>query len=196
MAVPTPLPAELGRPATSLIREIRRVEGQALDGEDARSLAAPLVERFSSGSVDDFVAAPVLLSKAWQRALELHPSRSMKGNIDAIAKLALTYFGDIPVTAISEPAQEDFFAWMSRLPKKHGKSHGKNRFCRNAPKHAERYNFTKEDEIAEADAADEEIMHEIRGMNHLSNTEKRALLAERLTPRLSLTTLRRDLPAG
>ena len=47
------------------------------------------------------------------------------------------------------------------------------------PKHAERYNHTKDDEIAEADAADEEIMQEIRGMNHLSNTEKRALLSER-----------------
>ena len=87
IAPPDPLPAQLGRPATSLIREIRDVEAQALDGEDARTLAAPLVERYASCSVDDFVAAPVLLSTAWTRALELHPARSMKGNIDAIAKL-------------------------------------------------------------------------------------------------------------
>ncbi|MEP6193217.1 MAG: hypothetical protein ABJ231_04935 [Nitratireductor sp.] len=136
------------------------------------------------------------LSECWSQALKLYPSKSMKGNIDAIAKLALTYFGDVPAPTIRDDDQENFFAWMARLPKdhgkKHGKKHGKNRFCRLTPKHPEKYQRTKDDEIAIADLADEEIMRKIRGHNHLSNVEKRALLAEQLTPRLTMQTLKRN----
>jgi len=80
----------------------------------------------------------------------------------------------------------------ARLPKSHGKSHGKNRFCRHAPKDPSKYAFTKQDEIDAADAADEEVTETIRALNHLSNAEKRALLAEQLVPRLTMTTIRRN----
>lgn len=113
----------------------------------------------------------------------------MKGNIDAIGKVAIAYFGDIPIETVSKDKQKEFFVWMGRLPKNHGKKHGKNRFCSDAPKNPEIYNRTKNDEIADADAADDAVIHELRFKNSISNVEKRALLSERLTPRLTLTTL-------
>jgi hypothetical protein len=192
IAVTAPLPADLGRRAADLIRDILELEAEVLDGADARSGASELVARFSKASVDDFVARPILLSAAIAKTREMYPTKAMKGNIDAIAQLALAYFGDIPVGAISDDTQKAFFAWMARLPKSHGKRHGKNRYCRTAPKDPSRYDVTKQDEIDEADAKDEALMQEIRALNHLSNTEKRALLADRLEPRLTMTTIRRN----
>lgn len=187
-----PLPASVGRRAAALVRDLCELETEVLDGGDAHEEAAPLVERFSTATVEDFAAAPVRLSDTWARALETYPSKHMKGNIDAIAKLAIAHFGDIPVAAISEEDQKRFFVWMARLPKKHGKKHGKNRFCRDAPKEPERFMRTKDDEIAEADARDAAKTEEIRGLNNLSNVEKRALLSDELTPRLTLTTIKRN----
>jgi integrase len=192
IAVTAPRPADLGRRAADLIRDILELEAEVLDGADARSGASELVARFSKASVDDFVARPILLSAAIAKTREMYPTKAMKGNIDAIAQLALAYFGDIPVGAISDDTQKAFFAWMARLPKSHGKRHGKNRYCRTAPKDPSRYDVTKQDEIDEADARDEALMQEIRALNHLSNTEKRALLADRLEPRLTMTTIRRN----
>ena len=188
----TPLTADLGRRATDLIRDLLALEAEVLDGADARGAASALVARFSTASVDDFAARPINLSAAIGKTREMYPTKAMKGNIDAIALLALTYFGDIPVSMIADDQQEAFFAWMSRLPKSHGKSHGKNRFCRDAPKDPSKYTFTKQDEIDAADAKDEEVMQEIRALNHLSNAEKRALLADRLVPRLTMTTIKRN----
>ncbi|MFT6533912.1 MAG: integrase [Limimaricola cinnabarinus] len=187
------IPHDLGRRAVDLIRQLMDLEGRAADGEDARTIAEPLVGHHSTVSVDTFVTSPqVSLSACWSQALKMYPSKSMKGNIDAIAKLALAYFGDVPAPTIRDEDQENFFAWMARLPKDHGKRHGKNRFCRLTPKHPEKYQRTKDDEIAIADLADEEIMRKIRSQNHLSNVEKRALLAEQLTPRLTMQTLKRN----
>lgn len=191
--LPEDLPNDLGRRAVNLVRDLLELEGNALDGEDARSEATPLVAQFSNQSVETFVASKtVLLSTTWDEALKLYPSKDMKGNIDAIGKLAVAYFGDIPIETVSKDKQKAFFVWMGRLPKNHGKKHGKNRFCRDAPKNSEKYNRTKHDEIADADAADDAVIDEVRAKNSISNVEKRALLSERLTPRLTLTTLRRN----
>lgn len=183
IALSTPLTPDLGR---------RALEAEVLDGADARGVAGALVARFSAASVDDFVASPIHFSAAIAKTREMYPTKSMQGNIDAIAQLALAYFGDISISLITDDQQRCFFDWMSCLPKSHGKSHGKNRFCPNAPKDPEKYAFTKQDEIDKADGEDEAVMQEIRGLNHLSNTEKRALLADRLKPRLTLTTIHRN----
>lgn len=188
----TPLQPSIGRRAVELAREILDIEANVLDGDDVRTAAATTVSRFSDTTVDNFVKAPVLISKAKARTLELYPSPSMKGNIEAPAKLLLEFFGDIAVSAIAEADQKAFFAWMARLPKNHGRAHGKNRFCRNAPKDPSKAQRSKAEEIAAADAADAAIMEEIRRMNHVSDIEKRALLSERLTPRITMATLKRN----
>ena len=108
----------------------------------------------------------------------------MKGNIDAIARVALELFGDISVTAITPTRQKDFFAWMARLPEKQGKGHGKSRFK------SEAAIVLKNDEIEAADAADYLVTEELRRRTDISNAEKRAILAEKLIPRLTMSTLR------
>ena len=99
--LPDVIPVNLGRRAIELFRDLKDVEAGAIDGSDARSLAAPLVARLSDLEVDAFVECrPVRLSDAWERALQRHPTKSMKGNIDAIANVALAYFGDVPIATI------------------------------------------------------------------------------------------------
>ncbi len=196
--LPSDLPHAIGRRALVLARDLLEIEVKTLDGEDAGrgrrwTGKTPLVAQYSEQTVEKFVTSKsVFLSDAWSEALNLHPSKDMKGNIDAISKIAIVYFGDIPVETITKEKQKDFFVWMSRLPKNHGKRHGKNRYCRKDPKHPEKYQRTKHDEIAEADAVDAAIIDEVRFKNNISNVEKRALLSERLTPRLTLSTLRRN----
>jgi integrase len=193
VALPDALPPALGRRAADLLRELHALEARALDGFDARTEAEPLVARHSALPVDDFVEnEPVLLSAAWEKTFELYPSKSMRGNLNAIGKLATAFFGDIPVSMLTKDRQKAFFVWASRLPRSHGKTHGKNRFHPLRPKTQEaKYSRTKSDEIAEADAHDELVMEEIRWMDGLSDSEKRALLADRLVPRLTFQTLHR-----
>lgn len=197
ITLPATIPSDLGRRAADLIRELKDVEAKALDGEDARSAASPLVGRFSTLPVDAFLSTqPVLLSETWARALKRYPTKSMKGNIDAIAKVAIEFFGNVPVATITKQKQEEFFAWMARLPKTQGRKHGKNRFTEKARREGrpvkERKQLTKQDEIDTADAEDEAVTEAIRARTDICNLEKRALLVEELKPRLTMTTIRRN----
>ncbi|MFZ3581409.1 DUF6538 domain-containing protein [Loktanella sp. DJP18] len=195
--LPDAIPVNLGRRAIELFRDLKDVEAAAVDGSDARSLAAPLVARLSDLEVDAFVESrPIRLSDASARALQRHPTKSMKGNIDAIANVALAFFGDVPISTITEPKQEKFFAWMAKLPKTQGRSHGKNRHTEKARKEGrlvkETQQMDKQTEIDIADALDEAVMEEIRDLEGISDLEKRALLVEKLQPRLTMATLRRN----
>ncbi|WP_245840994.1 site-specific integrase [Puniceibacterium sediminis] len=181
-----PLSPELGRQATSLKKRLNDVEMDVLDGDDVRSASRTLCAEEGIEDFDVFVREPVLLSRVWDQTLKNHPADSMKGNIAAIAKLALEYFGDIPATALTKERQKEFFAWMSRLPKGTGKAHGKNRYRSVGRK------ISKEFEISEADARDLVIMDEIRKRDDLSLAEKRARLEECLVPRLTMTTIKRN----
>lgn len=197
ISLPASLPNDLGRRAVDLVREMQEIETKALDGEDARSAAAPVVARFGGETVDRFLESrTVRLSDAWKRALKRHPTKSMKGNIDAIARVAIEYFGDIPVSMITRLKQEEFFAWMARLPKKQGRSHGKNRHTERARREGrlveERQQLTKQDEIDLADAKDEAETEALRARTDICDLEKRALLVEKLVARLTMTTLRRN----
>ncbi|OWY14767.1 hypothetical protein B6V72_05855 [Thioclava sp. F34-6] len=132
------------------------------------------------------VQTPVLLSVAIARTFELWPSKAMKGNTQAIANLAMEFFGDAPVSTITRERQKAFFEWMARLPKINGKGHGKNRFSSKGK------TLSKAFEISKADAEDAKITEEIRSRNDISVAEKRALLAEQLTPRLTRATIERN----
>lgn len=195
VTLPFPLPAGIGRQGTDLARALCDIEAQVVDGTDVRTAAEPFVRKHGGSTVQNFLKTPLLLSAAIARTYALYPSKAMKGNIDAVAKLILLHFGDVPVSTITRQDQERFFAWLARLPRDHGKRHGKNRFTetggKSGPREPEKYAFTKDDEIAAADALDELTLDQIRGRNDLSVLEKRVLLAEQLAPRLTVTTLRR-----
>lgn len=184
LPLPEPMTADLGSQAMNLKRSLNDVEIHVLEGDDVRPSSVDLRAAHGIDDFDTFVQAPVLLSQAWEQTLKNHPTPSMKGNIDAIARVALEFFGDVPVTAITKERQKAFFAWMARLPKKQGKGHGKNRFKSEAAV------VLKNDEIEAADAADFLVTEELRHRTDISNAEKRAILAEKLTPRLTMSTLK------
>lgn len=58
--LPADLPNDLGRRAVNLVRDLLELEGNALDGEDARSEATSLVFQYSNQSVETFVASEVV----------------------------------------------------------------------------------------------------------------------------------------
>jgi len=197
ISLPATIPNDLGRRAVDLVREMKEIETKTLDGEDARAAAEAVVARFGGKTVDRFVEnRTVRLSDAWERAFKRHPTKSMKGNIDAIARVAIEYFGDVPVSMITRLKQEEFFAWMARLPKSQGRSHGKNRHTERARREGrpveEHQQLTKQDEIDIADAKDEAETEALRARTDICDLEKRALLVEKLVPRLTMTTLRRN----
>jgi hypothetical protein len=72
-----------------------------------------------------------------------------------------------------------FLFWLRRLPKPHGKNHGRNKYSKTGiepDKHAD---------IAEADEDDRKIISEIRARIDIDLRARRAELAKRLKPRLS-----------
>ncbi|MGY3437482.1 MULTISPECIES: site-specific integrase [unclassified Marinovum] len=182
--LPDPLSPDLGSQAMTLKRHLNDVEVQVLEGDDLRHASGDPRTFHGAGDLDTFVQAPVLISQAWAQTLKTYPTLSMKGNIDALARVALEFFGDVPVSSITKERQKAFFAWMARLPKMQGKGHGKNRFKSEATV------VLKHDEIEAADAADFVVTEEIRKRTDISNAEKRAILAEKLTPRLTISTLK------
>ncbi len=175
----------LGRRALQMKREIAEIERQTEDGEDVKRLAGPLVAQVSGAPVDAFVDEPVTVSRAAKRAKQLYPNPSMQVLLDTAEKLVLDFLGDVPMDLLTEDRQRELFGLIARLPKNHGKTHGKNRFKK------EGTTLPKREEIERADAQDAMVTEEVRGMDDLSIPEKRARLADRLTPRSTLATLKK-----
>ncbi|MGI1661042.1 DUF6538 domain-containing protein [Palleronia sp. KMU-117] len=182
VALPEEMPVALGRKALHLKADIATLETRVEDGEDALRLAQPLVATVSAAPVDQFVARPVLLSEAFDKAIALQTKPSMLPGMRAARALFLEFLGDIPVTLLTKDRQKAAFARIARLPIHHGRRHGKNRY------RSEGTVIGKEEEIERADAADELLTEEVRAMA-ISVYEKRHLLAHELTPRMTPRTL-------
>ncbi|WP_394181175.1 site-specific integrase [Yoonia maritima] len=188
LCLPAYMSPDLGRRAASIIRELITIETNVLDGEDAKSLAAPLVAKVSARSVEEFVSSPIVtIAAASEHVGVLYPSNDMRKNNSALTKVALMFFDDAPVSTLTQDRQKEFFHWLGQLPKYHGrKANKKTTFHGNAFQRA-----LKDEEIHVADTTDAKIKSEIDAINSISLAEKRARLSQRLTPRLTLNTLRR-----
>ncbi len=176
----------MGRQALSLKKRLNDVEIEVIEGDDVRHASHALCAEHGVQDFDAFIKAPVLLSQAFAQVKVNYPTPSMQGNTNALKKLLSEFFGDIPVTAITQARQKEFFAWEARLPREQGKKHGKNRFTK-----VEK-NLSKSAEISAADAHDLLVTEELRERDDISVAEKRALLGERLVPRRSFATIKRD----
>ena len=187
--LPTPVPSSLGRPAAGLMRELAEAEILAEEGEDVTRAAEPIVARHFNGDVRAFAAAPVLFSTAFERTAAAAASPDMRRNTEATGKLFLELMGDRPIAALGTAVMEDFLHLVSRLPKTHGKGHGRNRHAKIGKE------IDKRAEIAEADAADEAATEPLRDRDDLPMAEKRARLSALLVPRVTMTTVRRHRDA-
>ena len=184
--LPTPVPSSLGRPAAGLVRELAEAEILAEKGEDVARAAEPVVAGQSNGAV---AAAPVPFSLAFEKTAAAAASPDMRRNTEATGKLFLELMSDRPIAALGTAVMEDFLHLVSRLPKTHGKGHGRNRHERIGKE------IDKRVEIAEADAADEAATEPLRDRDHLPMAEKLARLSGLLVPRLTMTTVRRHRDA-
>ena len=181
--VSPPISPDLGRRAASLQRQINEVEIEVLDGEDIRVAATDLLSEEENKNFDRFIKGEIMLSGAIQSAIDNATSRDMARKYAATGDIALEYWGDIPLNTATTDKVKDLMFFIQRVPSLHGKRHGNNRFAK------DRRKATKREEVELADLHDAGIRAEIEGNNAMPLPEKRALLAEGLVPRLTMTTV-------
>ena len=178
-----PLSPDLGRRAASLRRQINEVELQVLEGEDVRVAAAGLLPADGRTNFDAFLKGEILLADAVRQAVEHATSADMARKIAATGEIALEFWGNIALSTVTTDAVKDLMWFIQRIPSLHGKTHGNNRFVKNRSK------ASKRQEIQLADMQDAALRAEIEADDRLPLAEKRARLAERLVPRLTMTTV-------
>ncbi|QPZ92048.1 tyrosine-type recombinase/integrase [Thioclava electrotropha] len=121
---------------------------------------------------------PMLLSEAIEKACEEAP-QDVETKIRVIGKLALAYFGDVPVASIVLEQSFEFLFKVWMLPKGWGKGHGRNRHEKIGK------DLCPLQEIRDADARDAQLLEEILNLDTLSVPDKRRRLVQELIPRLT-----------
>lgn len=195
LTLPDNIGDDLGRQAISVKRRLNDVEVEVLEGDDVRQCAKPILVECGAENFESFITAPITAGAAFTEVRRLHPSVAMHTIIDSFEKIYTEYFGDMPPSSIHRTRQEEFFAWLSRLPKMHGKSHGRNRATNKKEAEGEGPQgkiISKKHEISEADAMDAAVTEEIRAIKGISVAEQRAMLAEKLVPRVTMSTLKKN----
>ncbi|ETA52568.1 hypothetical protein [Ponticoccus alexandrii] len=121
---------------------------------------------------------PMTLTKAIETAcVEAPPDVEKK--IFAVGKLALAFFGDVPVSTITFDKAFEFIHFMWMMPKNWGRAHGRNRFNKVG------VDLDPISEQRAANEADATLVAEILADESLSRPDRRQLLVEQLTPRLT-----------
>ena len=180
-----PIPNDLGQRANTLKRRLNDVKIAMDEGDDVRTASRDLLADHGVADFDTFIKAPILLSEAKAKTDELYPSKDMKRITAGVHRLLEEFFGNSPISILTKEKQKEFLGWASRLPRTQGRSHGKNRYGQAGK------TVTKAEEISKADAEDLLCLEEIRSIEGISDAEKRALLADRLVPRVTINTLRK-----
>ncbi|MDV7145934.1 tyrosine-type recombinase/integrase [Tropicimonas sp. TH_r6] len=181
-----PLSSTFGRTAASTLRTLLGIERDAFDlGEDPIIAASALFSRFGISPVDGRVPPLVRISDVIEAAVE-GQTAEMRRKLRCTGNIAIELLGDIPLELLTEQAT-GLLLDLSRLPKLHGKKHGKNRH------RSEGVTLTKREEIALADACDARTFDTISALSDLSLAQKRARVSEELVPRIAHTNLERHL---
>ena len=187
--LPKPLPNDLGQRANTLKRRLNDVKIATDEGDDVRTACRDLLKDHAVEDFDAFVQAPVLLAHAKAKTDELYPTTSMKRVTAGAYRLLEEFFGNVPISTITKERQKEFLGWASRLPRTQGRGHGRNRHGQAGK------TVTKAEEISKADADDLLVLEGIRAIADISDAEKRAILADRLVPHVTLATLRKHRDA-
>jgi len=180
-----PIPNDLGQRAITLKRRLNDVKIAMDEGDDVRTASRDLLADHAVEDFDAFIMAPVLLSEAKAKTDELYPSKDMKRITAGVHRLLEEFFGNSPISILTKEKQKEFLGWASRLPRTQGRSHGKNRYGQAGK------TVAKAEEISKADAEDLLCLEEIRLIEGVSDAEKRAMLADRLVPRVTINTLKK-----
>jgi integrase len=169
---------QVDRQAHGAMVQVREVELAVEEGESAAAAAkAVLEERFGGADLSE-LREPVLISEAVDAKAKV-ATRDMARKFRGVGRLLAAHFGDVPLNTLDDDKMLDFLLWYRRLPKHHGKKHGRNRY------EAEGVEVDPHAEIAAADREDDAVRREIAERRDLSYREKLAALADRLTPRVT-----------
>ncbi|GGH20946.1 hypothetical protein SAMN05444007_101484 [Cribrihabitans marinus] len=185
-ARPAVVPFALGRGVTVLLKSLKALERDVIETfADPLILAEPLLTRHGLAVIDGRVPDPLRISDALEAALHGKSSQMVR-KLKTTARIVMEFEGDLPLERLPDHIDR-IMTQISRLPKHHGRSHGKNRFNKEGDVR------TKLDDIAAADAHDKEQYASIAARKDLSMGQKRAELADLLAPRVTLTNLERHL---
>ncbi len=116
----------LARQVLSLLRRLNELSARVeRDFDDPLDVGRELLRDHGLKPIRDALNPPMVLSDAIKKACD-EATQDVENKIRVVGKLALAYFGDIPVSEIliEQSYQFLFTVWM--LPKGCGKSHGRN----------------------------------------------------------------------
>ncbi|MBU2961180.1 hypothetical protein KO516_10215 [Citreicella sp. C3M06] len=125
-------PAALEAPAVarqvlSLLRRLNDLRARVeRDFDDPLDVGRDLLIDHGLSPNREAMKPPMLLSEAIEKACEEAP-QDVETKIRVIGKLALAYFGDVPVASIVLERSFEFLFKVWMLPKGWGKGHGRNR---------------------------------------------------------------------
>lgn len=187
IALEAPLPGPLGRQAVAKARNLAEAERAVEDGEDIGAAASPLIEEHLSGDLARAFEAPLTLGRAIEFAKEHATSCDMRNKYTATGRISLEVLGDVALHAITRADVERLMRFIFRLPKHHGKSHGKNRF------RSEGRILAKAEEVRLADEADRKHIEAMAARSDISELEKRAQLKDLLVPRQTSANVQHHL---
>lgn len=155
-------------------------------GEDPRIAVAETLRKHGVATRPDGEVAPLIRLSDGVRAACDHATPEMRKKTETTGRLVAEFLGDIPLEDL-EGQLPDLMRTLSRLPKIHGKAHGKNRFT------SEGAARSMHDEIRDADERDQRVFDELVADPELSEADRRARLIDRLVPRVTVTNLKRHL---
>ncbi|WP_299816947.1 tyrosine-type recombinase/integrase [uncultured Jannaschia sp.] len=186
VAGPTPL--ALARSATSALVKLREAELEVHElGEDPRIAVAETLRRHGVATKPNGEVAPLIRLSDGVRAACEHATPEMRKKTETTGRLVAEFLGDVPLDDL-EGQLPDLMRTLSRLPKAHGKAHGKNRFTSDGGAIK-----SKLDEIREADERDQHVFDELAADPDLSEADRRARVNDLLVPRVTVTNLKRHL---
>lgn len=169
----------VARQVLSTMRRLLELERQVeAECDDPLHLGRELLAAHGLQSRRQALTAPMLLSEAIEKAAKEAPPEVEK-KIRSVGRVALAYFGDVPVASLDRERVFEFLRLVWSLPKKWGTSHGRNRFGQAGRE------IDPVEEIRKADASDAEVLAAVIADDSLSLPDKRRLLVERLEPRLT-----------
>lgn len=169
----------VARQVLSLLRRLNDLSARVeRDFDDPLDVGRDLLIDHGLNPTREAMKPPMLLSEAIEKACEEAP-HDVEIKIRVIGKVALAYFGDVPVASIVLEQSFEFLFQVWMLPKRWGKGHGRNRHEKIGK------DLCPLQEIRDADARDAQLLEEILNLDTLSVPDKRRRLVVELIPRLT-----------
>ena len=170
------------------IRQVNSFEKGLEEGDAVEECAdrAGISRRIVGEARQRTAGRGVTVEAAFDAAIGLKyaASRDNQNHARAAKRMALEFWGNVPLSSLTEKDFVDLLLFVRRLPVRHGRNHRNNRYVQDRPM------LRKLLEVEMADAEDAETRASVDRLE-LPEREKTALLKERLVPRLNPTTMKK-----